>query len=157
MSVRLVQIAPGQEQVFTLEEGKTTLGRNSDNQIQLVFGSVSRHHVKLTVTGESCRLEDMGSSNGTRVNGRTSTGIDLKDGDEIGIGECVFRFEHVQDSESARAEFVPRVFSHKAQYATVKMKPISPITPSTRQKIKQAASSATQGKWWNRLFRRKEK
>ena len=65
------------------------LGRDS-TQCQFVVRdiSVSRCHCKLTVTGDQAQVEDLGSTNGTIVNGeRVETAV-LSAGDVVEIGQC---------------------------------------------------------------------
>jgi pSer/pThr/pTyr-binding forkhead associated (FHA) protein len=65
-------------------------------------------------------LEDLNSTNGTLVNGRKITSYDLKNGDEVTIGELVMRFEETSgwDSES-RGSSQQRQYSERSQMATV--------------------------------------
>jgi pSer/pThr/pTyr-binding forkhead associated (FHA) protein len=54
---------------------------------------VSRHHARLTVDGTAATLEDLGSKNGTYLEGRLLRGaMPLSDGDEIAIGPALFAF-----------------------------------------------------------------
>ncbi len=59
--------------IFKLDQGHTTLGRSPDADIRLVDDGISRHHARLTLTGMSIQVEDLGSSNGTYVNGERIT------------------------------------------------------------------------------------
>ena len=54
--------------VFELQEGWTTVGRHTDCQIVLPLDSVSRHHAVIRIDGDQAQLEDLSSSNGTRLN-----------------------------------------------------------------------------------------
>ena len=71
------------------------IGREVDNDIQILAGGISRYHAKLEyVEGDKWKIQDLGSTNGTRLNGKK---IDrpaiLKAGDEIQIGEQVLRVD----------------------------------------------------------------
>jgi|GEM_PF-2247877 len=77
-----------------LEEGRTLLGREEGTGV-LAFPAdnrVSRHHAGLTVDAESGRvsIEDLGSKNGTFVNGRPVDQANLVDGDLVRVGESFF-------------------------------------------------------------------
>ncbi|WP_353808594.1 FHA domain-containing protein [Agromyces sp. SYSU T00194] len=73
---------------IALPEGRATLGRGEDVDIRLDDGGVSRIHAYLDRAGESVRITDVGSTNGTTVNGLPARGAHpLVAGDEVGIGE----------------------------------------------------------------------
>ena len=59
---------------YPLEEGEITIGRKTDNTILLDNPTVSSHHCVLTLAGTSCSLQDLDSTNGTRLNGRSVKG-----------------------------------------------------------------------------------
>jgi len=70
-----------------------TLGRASDCQVVLADPMVSKHHAELRREGTEVVIVDLGSTNGTRVNGAGIRERPLVDGDEIRIGATVMRFE----------------------------------------------------------------
>ncbi len=71
----------------TLREGSNILGRDRDAVLWIDVYSVSRQHARITVTGEDATLEDLGSKNGTFLDGRPVQGVTVvKDGDVIRIG-----------------------------------------------------------------------
>ena len=70
-----------------------TIGRDPANDLVLEGEGVSRHHALIRPQGSTCVLVDLGSSNGTFVNGQPMGGATtLAPGDEIGIGEKLLRF-----------------------------------------------------------------
>ena len=71
----------------------TTLGRNSDCTVKLADPRSSRRHAEIRSTGDGFLLTDLGSMNGTTVNGVTVREQVLHDGDEITVGATVMRFE----------------------------------------------------------------
>jgi DNA-binding winged helix-turn-helix (wHTH) protein len=78
----------------SLGEGEHVLGRDADVAVPLSSPTVSRHHARIVITGETATLEDLGSKNGTYVRGQNVTSaIQLADGDQIRIGvfEITFR------------------------------------------------------------------
>jgi DNA-binding winged helix-turn-helix (wHTH) protein len=76
-----------------LHDGTNLIGRDADCLVRLSSPRVSRHHARLTVTGRAATLEDLGSKNGTYLEGRLLRGaMPLRDGDEIAIGPAVFVF-----------------------------------------------------------------
>ena len=71
----------------TLREGSNVIGRDRDAVLWIDVYSVSRHHARITVVGEDATLEDLGSKNGTFLDGRPVQGATaVKDGDVIRIG-----------------------------------------------------------------------
>ena len=72
---------------FPLAPGGNDVGRESAAAVWLDSGSVSRRHARIVVEGAEARLEDLGSKNGTSVNGtRLSAPTPLHDGDRLVIG-----------------------------------------------------------------------
>jgi hypothetical protein len=69
------------------------LGRAPDNDLPLEDTFVSSHHARLSSTSDGLLLEDLGSTNGTYVNGEETNRAWLRPGDEISIGDTVFRVE----------------------------------------------------------------
>lgn len=68
-----------------------TIGRDAGNDIVLAHTTVSRAHARLTYTNERWCIEDLGSANGTFVNGvRVPFGAPhpLRDGDRVGVGSA---------------------------------------------------------------------
>ena len=97
---RLVVLSgPGQddavEQVLELDRDVTVVGRTGDVHLRLADPGVSRRHVEVRRRGRDLVLTDLGSTNGTRVNGRPVQTHTLRDGDRIELGESalVFRRE----------------------------------------------------------------
>jgi diguanylate cyclase (GGDEF)-like protein len=73
--------------MFKLEEGETYIGRSHKAGIRLDDDSISRLHVKIQLGPAEVVVEDLGSSNGTLVNGERITTRTLQDGDKIRLGE----------------------------------------------------------------------
>ncbi|HKF45988.1 MAG TPA: FHA domain-containing protein [Terracidiphilus sp.] len=84
------------------------IGRDPDCDIPLPYPMVSWRHARLTRTPEGTWVEDLGSRNGTYLNGVRITGRTLaKTGDEIGLGS--FRFHLLEDGQLARREYYGNV------------------------------------------------
>jgi DNA-binding winged helix-turn-helix (wHTH) protein len=72
---------------FPLTAGTNIVGREPAVGVWLDSGSVSRRHASIEVAGDAARLEDLGSKNGTTVNGGAIRGpLALRDGDRLLIG-----------------------------------------------------------------------
>jgi len=75
-------------------EAITTIGRDADNVVVVDDPFASTHHARLTFRGRVWYLEDLGSTNGTRLNGRPVEGaVALGYGDEVAVGQTRFRLE----------------------------------------------------------------
>jgi pSer/pThr/pTyr-binding forkhead associated (FHA) protein len=92
----------GAEGIFPLLEVDHSIGRTPNNSIPLNDPSVSSRHAHITRTPEGFVVEDLGSRNGTFVNGDKVSGKHpLKDGDVLRFGKVVLTFNIAQE---ARAE-----------------------------------------------------
>lgn len=69
-----------------LNQGRLLIGRALSCDVVLSDGAASRQHARITVQGDQVLLEDLGSSNGTYVNGRRVTSARVGPGDEIRVG-----------------------------------------------------------------------
>jgi hypothetical protein len=72
---------------------RTTIGRTADNQIVVPIREVSRRHAEISLTERGYFVKDLGSPNGTFVNGERVTERVLQDGDRIAMGGQVFVFK----------------------------------------------------------------
>jgi len=85
-----VQQGPRVGQAFDLTMPVITIGREAGNDIVLEDPQVSRHHARLTQQGGLYIVEDLGSTNGTFLNGRrVMTPMPINAGDKLGLGDTV--------------------------------------------------------------------
>lgn len=87
----------GQE--IILKSGESILGRDSSVDVPLQVEGVSKKHLSLTVTDDVLYLQDLGSSNGTFVNGKIAKRATLKAGDKIGLPNAVLQVVHVLEKK----------------------------------------------------------
>src|SRR5215216_6364791 len=81
---------PTPGQVYNLDQFPITLGRDPANQLSIDGAGVSRRHAQLNLSGDALVLEDLGSSNGTYVNGERLTGArSLRAGDRLNLGQNI--------------------------------------------------------------------
>ncbi|WP_050025699.1 FHA domain-containing protein [Verrucomicrobium sp. BvORR034] len=83
--------------VFTLEDGTEieieldaeviTIGRHADSIVVLPSSSVSSHHATIRQRGDSYYVQDLGTTNGTRLNGVEVEEARLEDGDQLTFGD----------------------------------------------------------------------
>jgi DNA-binding SARP family transcriptional activator len=79
-------------QAVVLPPGRSLIGRDPSALVRLVDNRVSRSHASIVAGDDGCTLRDLGSSNGTTVNGEPTTERILADGDVIGIGGVALVF-----------------------------------------------------------------
>jgi len=78
---------------FALEAGENILGRHPDAQVRIDQTLVSRRHARITIRSGRVLLEDLGSHNGTFLNGRQlDKAVELHDGDIISLGPVAMTF-----------------------------------------------------------------
>jgi FHA domain len=80
---------------FAIRDGATSIGRSSASDVVLKNDDyASGRHARLTHHGGLLYVEDMGSTNGTFVNGRKAVGATpLRHGDTVRVGSTTFRYE----------------------------------------------------------------
>src|SRR5262249_6709277 len=88
MSLLVVQ-GPDQGSRYELADVVIGLGRGTENVICLTDSEVSRNHARLIRDGETWTIRDLGSSNGTFVNGQGAESRKLKTGDHIQLGRTI--------------------------------------------------------------------
>lgn len=83
----------GEEVVFPLGAEGVTVGRDEMAEILMDEHLVSRGHARIEPRGGAYVVKDLGSTNGTRVNGDLVQERQLKDGDEVRFARarCIFR------------------------------------------------------------------
>ena len=84
---------------YDLGDGEVVIGRNPTTDITLLDEGISREHALVLFDEESsCYvIEDLASTNGTKVNGKRVRSASLSEGDEIQIGKTLFRFLFIKD------------------------------------------------------------
>jgi diguanylate cyclase (GGDEF)-like protein len=116
--------AAGIGRMFKLDRSEVVLGRSSEAQFQVEDDGISRKHAKVVAIGDGrFQLVDLGSTNGTYLNGLKVSAAPLYDGDKIQIGSnTVLKFS-IQDAleeqyqrsiyESATRDGLTRVYNKK--------------------------------------------
>jgi adenylate cyclase len=91
-----------------LDAGRpVVLGRGSMCEAQVSHDTVSRHHAELAAARNHVAVRDLGSANGTFVNGRRITSAELRDGEEIRFGQLAFRLERRPPTPREPADPLP--------------------------------------------------
>jgi len=88
-----LQLDDGSNRSYQLVHGSNVIGRGQDAQFRLPDTGVSRRHLEISWDGHAAMLSDLGSTNGTTVNGQPVQNWQLGDGDVIRVGHSslVFR------------------------------------------------------------------
>ena len=88
---------------YSIDKAETTIGRKSNNDIQLNDAVASSNHAKVLMKPSEYLdnhfdffIEDTNSTNGTMVNGQVIRSVQLRDGDDIQIGTHHFIFDSEQ-------------------------------------------------------------
>src|SRR5262249_11078490 len=92
MNARLVAISGPLEGATFPIEGELSIGRDRQNTLAIEDRVLSRRHCAIAQAEGKCSLRDLGSSNGTYVNGLPVTSRMLNDGDQITAGQSLFLF-----------------------------------------------------------------
>lgn len=91
---KLVLLHEGKAIPFDLNAAETIVGRLPECDIQLNSNTVSRKHAKVSIEGTNYFLEDLGSGNGTFVNGKQITSrVQISPNDRLKFGTLLVRFE----------------------------------------------------------------
>ncbi|WP_428940053.1 FHA domain-containing protein [Fontivita pretiosa] len=97
----------GDRRSFSLHKDVTVIGRKEDCDLRIALGDVSRKHCRLIKQGQTLKLEDLGSSNGTFHNGRRVQEAIIQPGDTIQVGSIAFVVQ--LDGLPPDEELVPRL------------------------------------------------
>lgn len=138
MSFQLV-IAEGKEagREFVFEQRSVVIGRTSECDVVLYDTGVSRKHARIFFQENRYFVEDMGSSNGTKVNGSAVNRRELSDGDSLALGSVVFSFSEVEPSSGSQPEGEERSEEHTNK--------VSHPRPNRRRKGAAALAPADAG------------
>ncbi len=125
----IMRSGPTPGAAFALEGDQMTIGRDSTNEIVINDAEVSRRHSRLTFQGGKYVLEDLGSTNGTFVNGQRLAGPRvLKPGEVVSFGEqIVLVFEAVNLDPGAT------MVSPRAAAVPASQRPAPPPPPPPAQ------------------------
>jgi len=85
---------------WPLDRASTVIGRGAAADLVLNEATISRAHALLAFRAEQLFVQDLGSTNGTIVNGVIGQQVDLKHGDEIKMGKLVLRIRVERQPES---------------------------------------------------------
>ena len=144
----VVQSGPNSGTVYPLEAPEIIIGREPNNLISINDAEVSRKHAKLILQNSLFVIQDLGSTNGTFINGqRITSPVVLKPGDTITLGEnVVLLFEAAFDPNATMisASQVPKAVTPVQQLVSPMVPAVTPspvITNSPRAVFPTPASA----------------
>lgn len=89
------------EREIPLHDGEHLIGRAPDTTVCIDSPRVSRHHARIVVDGDQATVDDVGSKNGTYLDGKMVTApTALKSGDEIIVGSIAITFVDARDGNA---------------------------------------------------------
>ncbi|MCW2936698.1 MAG: signal peptide protein, partial [Actinomycetia bacterium] len=111
---------------FAIGSAAVTFGRGEENDVVIPDRAASRLHAELRQEADGYVITDRGSSNGTWVNGKSVTSAHLRPGDELLIGDELFRFEEVEQKAEVDA---------KATQVRPGLPSVAPVDPATVMRV----------------------
>ncbi len=133
-----------------LEDGRLRIGRGDHNDLRLQASSVSRTHAEIVVTGEQIELRDLGSSNGTWVNGARIRAVTrLQAGDRLRFGDVELTLmapgaTHVPDSPLATVFASPEEVSAMERLSLEDAQRQTTEEPAVENQLFRAVTEASQ-------------
>jgi pSer/pThr/pTyr-binding forkhead associated (FHA) protein len=125
----IMRSGPTVGKVFPLEAPEISIGRDNTNTIAISDAEVSRRHARMELRGSAYVIQDLGSTNGTFVNGMRVSGIQvLNTGDMVSFGEgIVMAYETVADMNATVVSNTPlqTVVQHPVPAAVPRPAPVS--------------------------------
>jgi pSer/pThr/pTyr-binding forkhead associated (FHA) protein len=115
VNATLVVIAPdGKRAEVPVAGGGVTVGRQRGCDVRIPMPSVSRSHCRIAIESGQPVLHDLGSSNGTYLNGKRVKDAPLSPGDVVGVGDVLLVLQvdgkpRDVDPAALRAQFAPSV------------------------------------------------
>ena len=110
-------------EMYKITKDETTIGRGSQADIQVIDEGISRRHASIRLSGDGVVVSDLGSTNGTFLNGEKVATHALRDGDKIQVGSTTilkFTFHDSLDEnfqrqmyESALRDGLTKAFNKK--------------------------------------------
>lgn len=119
----LILLLDGEATTLELTADETLLGRDPKCTLEIKSGMVSRRHARVLKQGDEFIVEDMGSGNGTFVNGsKLASPKPIKHGDRIKLGPVLLRFENPSSAAASpspvASRLVPSRFPSASDTAT---------------------------------------
>ena len=116
---------------FPLEGDQLIIGRDASNSITINDAEISRKHSRLSYQGGKYVLEDLGSTNGTFVNGQRLAGpVVLKPGDVVSLGEQIVLMYDAINMDPGATIASPRAVARMTP-PPIQQQPVAPVQTAT--------------------------
>lgn len=128
----IMRSGPTVGKIYPLDAQEVSIGRDAVNTIAINDAEVSRRHARMEMRGSAYVIQDLGSTNGTFVNGTRITGmLVLNPGDTVAFGEgIVLAYEPVADMNATiLSTKAPQTIQKPAPAPMPTPRPISTPTP----------------------------
>jgi pSer/pThr/pTyr-binding forkhead associated (FHA) protein len=136
-----VYLSEDNQNTHELGEETLSIGRLADNAIQIEDASVSSHHGEIVFHGGEYVLRDLGSTNGTFVNGAQVTEVTLKGGEQLRFGSVEAAF--VGEAHAGGSQPLPQSSSAVASLGEGGVRPANFANLSPFPKPKEKADALT--------------
>ena len=113
-----------------LNDGDNSIGRAADCDHQVAVEGISKKHLRISVNGETAFAEDLGSSNGTLVNGKIIKKVTLKDGDKIALPNLILQVVYVLEKKIVIKKKVARSNDEEDDDSYDELKQVEPMPAS---------------------------
>ena len=90
----LIRDHEGSTWTHEISETETLIGRSATSDVRVGDKAISRDHAAVSWEGDHYVVEDLQTTNGTRLNGKRVRSGELKDGDQIQLGKTVITFKY---------------------------------------------------------------
>jgi predicted component of type VI protein secretion system len=141
----IVSISKQAPVTHELSGDSVSVGRGPDNDIQILVSEVSVKHAELKIDGNSVSISDLGSTNGTKVNGESveEGGVELVSKSKMVFGETVLAYLlSAEDLAGSPVEDLIESIDKAEETAATKTEPIAAVVAPVEPKA-SAASGAT--------------
>ena len=145
----VVHSGPNTGKVYPLEAPEIIIGRDASNVIAINDAEVSRKHAKLSLQNSMYVLQDLGSTNGTFINGQRITGSqELKPGDTVTLGEnIVLMYETAFDPNATvvSSAQIPKTVAPLQKPSLVPAPKPAPVAPPSTAPVEVFTSQPPAG------------
>ena len=147
MKVVLIRFRGGQRRELPLIGERLVVGRRPDCDVRIPTLDVSRQHCEVLVADDSVKVKALNSSNGTFVNGKRVTEVELNPGDRLQIGPVSFTVQiDGKPEDIQQLEPPPTIDSNMIEFiepqtpseTKISSKPVMPTAPKPAKKGKAA-------------------
>ena len=122
----VMRTGPTPGSVYSLEGDQLIIGRDAANGVPINDAEVSRKHARLTFQGGKYVIEDLGSTNGTFVNGqRVTSSVVLKSGDVVSLGEQIVLMYEALSADAGATMIGRKVPARPAPVASAPQQAVS--------------------------------